>query len=323
MLGLLLVNLGSPKSPDPNDVKEYLHEFLNDPYVIDLPAPLRYLLVNGIILRTRPKKSAEAYASIWGPRGSPLLDYTAKLTQKVQARLSIPVEMGMRYGCPCMDSAITRLLHRGATHVVMLPLYPQYSYAASETAIVEFESIMKKRHPNVGRNVIEDFYRHPAFIEALVQSIEPTLNKMNPDTLLLSYHGIPNQQRFKTRNKKDYREHCYHTTKSIQDHVKFPPDRIQTSFQSRLGPTKWIEPYTDFVLPELVQKGVKKLAIASPSFTADCLETLEEINIRYRADFLAAGGENFEYIPCLNDSDKFADAIVRIVKDHCPPTKSI
>lgn len=318
-----MVNLGSPKAPDPQHVKEYLHEFLNDPYVIDLPAPLRYLLVNGIILRTRPKKSAEAYASIWSPEGSPLVMFTQKLAQKVQKKVSIPVVMGMRYGSPSIESAVDRLIGQNVTDIIFLPLYPQYSYAASETAIVKFEKIMSEKHPTISKFVIEDFYCHPAYVEVLSESIGTVLAKCEPDVLLLSYHGIPDQQRFKTRNKKDYREHCYHTTKYIQDHVKFPSDRIQTSFQSRLGPTKWVEPYTDYVLPELVQKGVKKLAIASPSFTADCLETLEEINIRYRADFLAAGGKEFEYIPCLNDSDKFADALIKIIRDHVSPGQNL
>jgi ferrochelatase len=324
MLGILLVNLGSPNSPDPADVKEYLREFLNDPYVVDLPAPIRWFLVNVLILNTRPKKSAEAYAKIWSDRGSPLLDYTAKLTQKVQSLVpAVPVEMGMRYGCPCIESGVTRLLHRGVTEIVLVPLYPQYSYAASETAIVEFERILARKSPNTKTYVVQNFHQHPAFVAALTESMKPTLAEFQPDLLLFSYHGIPNQQRFKTRNQMDYREQCYATTDALKATLGIDPSKIETSFQSRLGPTKWIEPYTDHVLAELPKRGVKRLAVASPSFTADCLETLEEIQIRYDALFRQSGGAEFRYIPCVNDSDAFARAVIEIARDHIPKGKSL
>lgn len=320
MLGLLLVNLGSPNSPDPKDVKEYLREFLNDPYVIDLPAPLRWFLVNVIILNTRPKKSAEAYASIWTDRGSPLVDVTQRLTRKVQERVSFPVEMGMRYGCPCINASVDRLVSRGVTEITLLPLYPQYSFAASETAIVEFENVVKKKYPKIKTRIIENFHQHPAYIEALVKSIRPTLEKLNPDLLLLSYHGIPNKQRLKTRNKMDYQAHCFETSDLLQRSLALPKEKILTTFQSRLGPTKWIEPYTDLVLKDLPKQGKTKIAVASPSFTVDCLETLEEIQIRYQELFEEHGGKEFTYIPCLNESDDFVSAILKITSQTGSPS---
>src|SRR5436190_23588762 len=201
MLGILLANLGSPKSPNPDDVKDYLREFLGDPYVIDVPAPIRWLIVNAIILKSRHVTSAAAYKSIWTKDGSPLVDTTHKLALRMQRHTQAPITVGMRYGTPTIESAIDRLVGQGVTEIVFLPLYPQYSYAASETAIVLFENILKRKHPGVGHYTIEDFYRHPAFVEVLAESIAPTLNKMNPDLLLLSYHGIPENQRHKTRNR--------------------------------------------------------------------------------------------------------------------------
>jgi ferrochelatase len=323
MRGILLVNLGSPSSPDPQDVKEYLREFLNDPYVIDLPAPLRWFLVNVIILNTRPKKSAEAYSTIWTDRGSPLVDLTQRLTRKLGDVAPVPVEMGMRYGCPCIHSGLDRLVSRGVTEVILLPLYPQYSFAASETAIVEVERAIQKKYPKIKLHTIEDFYSHTAYIEALASSMIPALQEMSPDLLMLSYHGIPEKQRFKTRNKKDYKEHCIETTRLLEVELKrkgspVHGDRVITTFQSRLGPTKWIEPYTDIVLESLSQQGKSRIAVASPSFTVDCLETLEEIKIRYDELFKEHGGKEFRYIPCLNDSEEFARALLQIVNDHIP-----
>jgi protoporphyrin/coproporphyrin ferrochelatase len=320
MRGLLLVNLGSPNSPDPKDVKEYLREFLNDPYVIDLPAPLRWFLVNVIILNTRPKKSAEAYATIWTDRGSPLVDVTQRLTRKVQERVPFPVEMGMRYGCPCINAGVDRLVSRGVTEITMLPLYPQYSYAASETAIVEFENVVRKKYPKIKTDVIDNFHQHPAYIRALVNSIQPTLAEMKPDLLLLSYHGIPNKQRFKTRNQMDYQQHCFETSDLLQQGLGLSKEQILTTFQSRLGPTKWIEPYTDVVLEGLSKQGKTRIAVASPSFTVDCLETLEEIQIRYQELFHEHGGKEFKYIPCLNDSDDFVSAILEITSQTGTPS---
>ena len=321
--GLLLMNLGSPKSPHPQDVKDYLRQFLNDPYVIDLPKAFRYLLVNGIILNTRPKNSAEAYEKVWTKEGSPLLVNSFALTEKVKRTIPFPVEVGMRYGSPDLDSGVKKLIDAGANHIILLPLYPQYSYAASETGIVEFERVMNQYKGRIQSTVIEDFFSHPSYIQALSHSLRGALVDFEPDLLLLTYHGIPIRQTNKTRNKKNYQEHCYQTTDFLKAELNLKDDQVMTTFQSRLGPVKWIEPYTDIVLQELPKKGIKKIVVASPSFTADCLETLEEINLRYRQLFLENGGEEFHYVPCLNSAYTFVEAIQEIVHPHIPFAKSL
>lgn len=316
--GLLLVNLGSPKSPSKEDVKVYLKQFLNDPYVIDLPKPLRWFLVNVLILNVRPQKSAEAYQVIWTKEGSPLLTHTRALTQKIAKSVNFPVEFGMRYGDPSIESAVKKLIHQGVNHIVMLPLYPQFSFAASETAIVEFERILETYKGRITHSIVEDFYDHPAFIEAQAATIKPFLDQHQPDALMFSYHGIPKKQLKKTRNSKDYQEHCLKTSDLLAEALHFPREKTHSTFQSRLGPTEWIKPFTDEVLKMLPGQGIKRLVVASPSFTADCLETLEEIQIRYRELFLSHGGEFFEYAPCVNSSDLFAQAVLKITKDHMP-----
>ena len=322
--GLLLVNLGSPDSPSALDVKKYLKEFLSDPYVIDLPKILRFILVDGILLQSRPAASGEAYEKIWMKgEGSPLIFHSRALTQKAKKAFSFPVEMGMRYGTPDLESGVKKLIEGGANHIVMLPLYPQYSYAASETAIVEFERIIAQYKGRLQSTVIEHFFDQPAFIQALAHTLTTPLEEYKPDLLLLTYHGIPARQTTKTRNKQNYQEHCYQTTTLLQKELNLKDEQVMTTFQSRLGPVKWIEPYTDVVLKGLAQKGIKRIVAASPSFTADCLETLEEINIRYRELFLQHGGEEFHYVPCLNSNDTFVQAIQEIVAPHIPLPKSL
>jgi ferrochelatase len=335
--GVLLLNLGTPESPSPKDVRAYLKEFLNDPFVIDLPTLPRKLLVNGIILNTRPKKSAEAYGKIWTREGSPLLIHTRDLVEKVRSRLNPDgrgpvVKMAMRYGKPSLDSALREFKEEGVGSVVFLPLYPQYSYAASESSIVEFERFRDRILPGAQVRVIEDFFSAPGFIDALAATLAPVLKDQNPDALLLSYHGVPERQLLKIRkrpdpccspgccdqwskkNEKCYRAQSFETSRLLGKALDWPSSKMITAFQSRLGRTKWIEPYTDILLEELPEKGVKNLVVASPSFTADCLETLEEIQIRYRELFLDAGGERFTYVPCLNSRDDFADAIASWIR---------
>ena len=336
--GVLLLNLGTPESPNTKDVRAYLKEFLNDPYVIDIPAIPRKLLVNGIILNTRPRKSAEAYEKIWTDRGSPLLIHTRELTEKVKFRLNPDgfgpsVKMAMRYGKPSLPQVLEEFKKEGIESLVFLPLYPQYSYAASESSIVEFEKEKERILPGATVRVIEDFFSAPGFIEALSATLKPVLEKEMPDALLLSYHGVPERQLLKIKkrpdscckpgccdqwgkeNEKCYRAQSFETSRLLGKALGWPAEKTVTAFQSRLGRTKWIEPYTDILLEEFPKKGVKSLVVASPSFTADCLETLEEIQLRYRELFLEAGGESFTYVPCLNSRDDFADAIANWVKN--------
>jgi len=330
--GLLLLNLGSPESPATADVRRYLDQFLNDPYVIDIPGFLRKILVNGIILNTRPKKSAEAYAQIWTKDGSPLILHTRALVEKVRNRLKgrVTVGMAMRYGNPSIGDALMDFAKKGVREVVFLPLYPQYSYAASESSIVEFEREMKRLLPGAGSRVIEDFFSDEAYLSALAATIGPVLEEQQPDRLLLSYHGVPERQLVKVRKKpavcgtpgccdrwneenlKCYRAQSFETSRRLGKLLHLGPERVITAFQSRLGRTKWIEPYTDVLLRSLPEQGVKSLVVASPSFTADCLETLEEIQIRYRELFLQSGGERFRYVECLNSRDDFVSSVLSL-----------
>jgi len=260
-IGLLVSNLGSPDSPNVSDVRKYLKQFLNDPFVFDAPWIIRYPFVNGIILTTRPKKSAEAYSKIWTKEGSPLVVHTKNLTAKLKKELPFPIEFGMRYGKPSIETAIEKLVNQAVNHVIFLPLYPQYSLSASETSIHEFEQSLKKFKGRISGSVIESFHDHDSFIAAA-------------------------------------------------------EEKMLTTFQSRLGPVQWIKPYTDHVLKELPKQGKKRIIAVSPSFTADCLETLEEIQLRYSEDFLAAGGEEFRYVPCVNSSDAFVKAVKDIIQPY-------
>ena len=331
--GLLLLNLGTPRSADPADVRKYLKQFLNDPYVIDIPSVFRRLLVDGIILNTRPKKSAGAYAKIWTERGSPLLFHTEDLTRKVRSRLSDrpsppSVKMAMRYGDPSISSALEEFKKEGVEELVFLPLYPQYSYAATESSLVEFEKWKNEILPNVRVRRVEDFFHEPGFVRAVAKRIAPVWKESMPDRLLLTYHGVPERQlakvkeaprvccapgccdQWNSQNLKCYRAQSFETSRLLARELGIEDRQVLTSFQSRLGRTKWIEPYTDFILKDLPAQGVRRLVVASPSFTADCLETLEEIQMQYRELFLSSGGESFEYVPCVNSEDSFATFLI-------------
>ena len=289
---------------------------MNDPFVIDMPWIFRYPFVNGLILPTRPKKSSDAYQKIWDKNGSPLVFHTSNLAKKLNQRLPFPVEFGMRYGTPSIQTAIEKLVHQAVNYIIFLPLYPQYSFSASESAIHEFERGLKKYSDRISGTSVEYFYRHPAFIQAVAAKIQASVEEHHPEKILLTYHGIPEKQLSKTKNQTNYRDQCLETSKLIQEALNFAPETITTSFQSRLGPVQWIKPYTDHVLKELPKQGVKRMIAVSPSFTADCLETLEEIQMRYHDDFLANGGEAFHYVPCVNSSDLFVDAIQQIIEPY-------
>ena len=313
-VGLLISNLGSPDSPSVTDVRKYLKQFLNDPFVIDAPWIIRYPFVNGIILPNRLKKSAAAYEKIWTKDGSPLITHTKSLSHKLKQKLEMPVEFGMRYGTPSIQTAIEKLVHQAVNHIVFLPLYPQYSYSASETAIHEFEKGLIPYKGRINGSSIEYFYQHHTFIAAVAEKIKLAADTFQPDLILLTYHGIPEKQLKKTKNKTNYRDQCLETSKLLQEALGYPPEKMVTSFQSRLGPIQWIKPYTDHILKALPKQGHKRILAVSPSFTADCLETLEEIQMRYSEDFLEAGGEEFRYVPCVNSSDAFVEAIQEIIR---------
>jgi len=322
MKGALLINLGSPDSPDPRDVKRYLGEFLMDERVIDTSKALRTFLVKGIILNTRPKKSAKAYKKIWWEEGSPLIVLSKRLQKSVQKKISIPVELAMRYGNPSIEEGIKNLVNQGVNEIILIPLYPQFAMATTETILVLAEEVRSQNHPNLSFTVLPPFYNHPDYIRVLSESIQENLKGKVWEHLLFSYHGIPERhirksdvtkshckidksccQTSSKAHKYCYRHQCYETTRLVAEYLELKEGTFSTSFQSRLGLDPWLRPYTDQTVAKFAKKGVKKMAIATPAFVSDCLETLEEINIQGKESFLKNGGKNLDLIPCLNDND--------------------
>ena len=324
--GILLINLGSPRSTAVEDVKEYLDEFLMDEKVIDYRWIFRALLVQGIILKTRPAKSAEAYKTVWTDEGSPLIVITEKIRKKLQKRIDVPVEIGMRYAEPSIETGIRNLVEKGITEIVLFPLYPQYAMSTTETVIEKAEEIRKKKFPGVRINYVQPFYNRDLYTDCLAESIREKLPE-DFDALLFSYHGVPERHIYKTDPTKTcnmndccykdknpshsfcYRHQCFNTTDRVIRKLELSKDKVIVSFQSRLGKDKWIEPYTDHTLETIPQKGIKNLAIVCPAFVSDCLETLEEISVEGKEQFLEAGGEKFTYIPCLNDENRWIEVI--------------
>ncbi len=330
MKGALLINLGSPDSPDPKDVKRYLGEFLMDERVIDLSKAFRAFLVKGIILNTRPKKSARAYKKIWWEEGSPLIVLSKRLQQSVQKKISIPVELAMRYGNPSIEQGIKNLVNQGVNEIILIPLYPQFAMATTETILVLAEEVRSQNHPQVSFTVLPPFYNHPDYIKVLSESIQENLKDKEWEHLLFSYHGIPERHIRKSDVTKShckidksccqtssrahqfcYRHQCYETTRRVAEYLELKEGTFSTSFQSRLGLDPWLRPYTDKTVAKFAKKGVKKMAIATPAFVSDCLETLEEIGMEAVEDFEEKGGEKLYVIPCINDRPDWVNVISR------------
>lgn len=330
--GILLVNLGSPKSTSVPDVKEYLDEFLMDEKVIDYRWFFRSLLVRGIILRKRPKKSAEAYKTVWTEQGSPLIIITEQIREKLQKRFDVPVEIGMRYAEPSIENGIQKLVNQGVTNIVLFPLYPQYAMSTTETVVDKAEEVRKEKFPGVQISYVEPFYGRDIYIDCLAESLREKLPE-EFDALQFSYHGVPERHLYKTdptntckigdccheefrpSHKFCYRHQCYKTTELVIEKLGIPKEKTIVSFQSRLGRDKWIEPYTDETLENLPKKGVKNLAICCPAFVSDCLETLEEISEEGRETFLHSGGKEFHYLPCLNNEERWIDVIETLCRE--------
>lgn len=320
--GALLVNLGSPDSTDPKDVKKYLDEFLMDPRVIDVPYWLRSFVVRGIVLNTRPKKSAEAYSKIWWDEGSPLIVLSERLREKVDQQTGIPIALAMRYGKMKMIEGLQELKDQGVTEVLLVPLYPQFAMATTETIMVLAEELRKEFFPEMTFDSIPAFYNKPEYIEVLSQSIAEKLEGLDYEHLLFSYHGVP-ERHIKKRDitkshcKVDksccvthspahqfcYRHQCYEVTRLVGEKLGLQQGTFSTTFQSRLGFDPWLQPYTDRTIEKLGLSGVKKMAIVTPAFVSDCLETLEEIAMEGEEIFHEVGGKEFTTIPCLNDRD--------------------
>ena len=330
MKGALLINLGSPDSPDPRDVKRYLGEFLMDERVIDLPKPLRTFLVKGIILNTRPKKSAKAYKKIWWEEGSPLIVLSKRLQKAVQKKVSVPMGLAMRYGSPSIKQGIKSLVDQGVDEIMLIPLYPQFAMATTETILVLAEKIKNEKYPELEFTVLPPFYNHPDYIRVLSQSIQEDLKDKKWEHLLFSYHGIPERHIRKSDITKShckidksccqttseahqycYRHQCYETTRQVAEYLELKEGTYSTSFQSRLGVDPWLQPYTDQTVARFAKKGIKNMAIVTPAFVSDCLETLEEIGMEAAEDFEEKGGEELHVIPCINTRTDWVNVMSR------------
>ena len=330
--GILLVNLGSPDTPTVPAVRRYLAEFLMDEYVIDVPWLLRALIVYGTILPFRPKDTAHAYQQIWTAEGSPLVTTSQKVQKLLQAEVSEPVELGMRYGNPSILSAVKRLVQKdlALTEIVLVPLYPHYAMSSFQTVVERTKWAIGQVKPSLTLKIVPPFYEHPAYIQALVESTQAFRNQ--GDHLLISYHGLPERHLKKSdptgchclasatccQTPSKAHETCYKaqalkTASLLTKQLGLTEKNYSISFQSRLGKDPWIKPYTDEVLIELAQKGVKRLLVMCPAFVSDCLETLEEIGMRGRESFIQAGGEELILIPCLNTHPKWIEALKQIL----------
>ena len=330
-----MVNLGSPDSTNNEDVRDYLDEFLMDERVIDLPKWFRTFLVKGIILKTRPKKSAEAYRKIWWDEGSPLIVLSKKLQEKVQNKVSVPVQLAMRYGNPSIKTGMENLKQLGVTDVLIIPLYPQFAMATTETILVLAEKLQKEYFPEIQLTSLPSFYNHPDYIRVLGNSIQEKLQGTNWEHLLFSYHGVPERHIRKSdvtkfHCKMDgkccfedspahqycYRHQCEMTSIKVAEYLELKEGSYSTSFQSRVSILgSWLKPYTDKTVEKFAKKGIKELAIATPAFVSDCLETLEEIGMEAAEDFEENGGKHLHVIPCINDRDEWVRVLSRWVDE--------
>jgi ferrochelatase len=334
MKGVLLVNLGSPDSPTPKDVKPYLDEFLMDERVIDVPNWLRNIIVRGIILQTRPKKSAEAYQKIWWDEGSPLVVISERFTDKVKAQSEIPIALGMRYGSMTIKNALGQLSEKGVDEVLLVPLYPHYAMSSYETVVVKTMQVKDGFFPKMKITTLPAFYNNKDYIEVLSDSIATGLNGFEYDHILFSYHGIPERHIRKSDPTKFhckidesccktnsvshhtcYRHQCYEMTRLVKEKLNLSDDRVSLSFQSRLPNDPWLKPYTDFEFERFGKEGIKRLSVITPAFVADCLETLEEIAMEGKHQFQEAGGEDYKHIPCLNDKEEWVNLMVKWIGD--------
>ncbi|MTD40803.1 ferrochelatase [Erwinia sp. CPCC 100877] len=311
-MGVLLANLGTPDAPTASAVKRYLRQFLSDRRVVDTSRLLWWPLLRGVILPLRSPRVAKLYHSIWMEDGSPLMVYSRRQQQALAQRLGdMPVALGMSYGQPPLALAVDELLEVGVDHIVVLPLYPQYSCSTVAAVWDELARILATRRRVPSISFIRDYADHPAYIQALAGSARRSFEQHGePDRLLISYHGIP--QRYADEGD-DYAQRCRITTRELVSALGISPDKVMMTFQSRFGREPWLAPYTDETMKMLGEKGVKHIQVMCPGFAADCLETLEEIAVQNREFFLEAGGEKYEYIPALNDSDDHIAMMAELV----------
>jgi ferrochelatase len=346
MLGILLLNLGTPDAPTPPAVRRYLREFLSDPRVIDIHPVARKLLLELVILPTRPRTSAAAYAKVWTGEGSPLLCFSRALEGEVRRALGPghAVELAMRYGRPSIPEALARLRAAGAGRLVVAPLYPQYSSAATGSSLEAVFAELSRQPVVPPVSVLPAFFDDPGFIGAFAAVGAPVLARERPDHVLFSFHGLPERHvraadhsgrhclqaagccdAIGVANRDCYRAQCFATARALAAALALPQGAWSVCFQSRLGRTPWIKPYTDLRLDELAREGQRRLCVFCPAFVADCLETLEEIGLRAHEQFVAAGGEKVTLVPSLNASEAWVAALVALLRrtagaPAAPPT---
>ncbi len=345
--GVLLINLGTPDSPSPGDVRRYLREFLGDRRVIDIPSIPRWLLLNLVILPFRPRRAARAYAKIWTDEGSPLLSISRRLQRGVAAEFDperssgaksegvawkTRVELAMRYGSPSIRDSLHALLEDQPDEIIILPLFPQYASASTGSALAEVFDVLSRHPVPATIRTIGSFYDHPAFIDALVETTRPLLSQFEPDHLLMSFHGLPESQilqgdaggehclrtddccdKICAANRNCYSAHCYATARALAGALKLESGEYSVCFQSRLGRARWLDPDLVRRLPELAAQGVERLAVTCPAFVADCLETVEEVGIRAREQWHELGGKELLLLPCVNDHPTWIRGVVDLV----------
>ncbi|MCP9221300.1 ferrochelatase [Erythrobacter sp. LQ02-29] len=316
-IGVLLVNLGTPDDPSPAAVKRYLAEFLSDRRVVEIPQIVWQPILRGIILNTRPKKSAHAYGQVWSPDGSPLAAITRAQAEKLQRALGdgVRVDWAMRYGNPSIPQRLEAMRAAGCERILFAPLYPHYSGATTATAVDKAGDALRAMRWQPSLRTLPPYHDHPAFLDALEADIARQLDALDfePEVLLLSYHGMP----VRTLELGDpYHCHCRKTSRLLSERLKRSGLRIETSFQSRFGRAQWLEPATDAELMRFAREGVRRIAVAAPGFSADCLETLEELAIQGRDQFRDAGGEQFAALSCLNASDAGMDMIETLMRQE-------
>lgn len=337
--GCLLINLGTPEAPTASAVRRYLREFLGDPRVLTLPAPLRWALLNLVILPTRPRKTAAAYRAVWTPQGSPLMIHSVALRDGVALALGedFRVELAMRYGKPSIAAGLASLERAGVDRIIVLPLFPQYASSVTASAAEEVTRVLARSGDYPPLEILGAFYDEPELAESWAALAAPALAGFRPDHVLFSFHGLPEDQiRASDRTRghclaspdcchaagadlaRCYRAQCFRTAENLRQAFALPREKTSSAFQSRLGPTPWIQPFTDKELPLLRERGVRRLAVFCPSFVADCLETLEEVGIRLREQWRELGGEALWLAPCLNGDPRFASAVADWIRRRVP-----
>ncbi len=315
---VLLINLGTPAAPTPAALRRYLKQFLSDPRVVELPRLLWWPVLNLIVLNTRPKRSAEKYARVWTPEGSPLKVHTERQAKLLRGYLGeagqgqVVIDWAMRYGEPSVASVLDRLRAAGRTRILVMPLYPQYSVSTTASALDAVDAWLRRNPQAAGIEVLESFHADAGYITALAAGIRAHwMDHGRPDRLVMSFHGLPKAS---IARGDPYYGQCLESSRLLAAELGLAETDYVVTFQSRFGPAEWLQPYTQPTLESLARAGLRRVDVVCPGFVADCLETLEEIAIECRAAFLAAGGAEFRYIPCLNERHEWIAALAALVR---------